>query len=651
MTQPALLNLPTQKLRPKKSVLRKTLKRIESLFKQNKLKEAKPLCEQLYAFDIRSADFLHLYGLSLRACKDLNSALVQLYAAHEQKPKDARILNSLGLVFQDMGDIEAAITMFKRATTEDEKSYSAWENLGFALRQVDRFHSAELAFTCAHFLDQSKLDPVFNIALLHADMRKYERAAEIMDDLLANHKDVTPSVEVRRLQVAMKLEDMEYVKHHQNQINRDLLSDEEQSDLDRVRAQYCDVYDQFDEAIEILEAAAKRGGSRQPDLVSHLGYCYGAAGRIEEGIAILKESLASNPEHNATRYHLSLLQFKKGEVAEAFRNYETRWKFRAFPSKRRSFDAPLWQGQPIAGKNILVWREQGLGDEVRYASLLPELHENGCAITFECTPKLMPVWQSSFPWATIRPEGEEICVDDPNYAHFDYQIPVGSLGTIFRGSLADFDDKQRPWIARNDRAEQSIRAQLAVQSDELLIGVCWRSMNQIASRDKVFLNCEQLAAFKDIPNARWLNVQYSSTDEELQTIRTSGLALHHYENLDQKDDLVGACNLLGACDLVISVGGSVGDLAGGIGVPMVYMTREKSEAFLGTDHVPWFVNCKSYPIPSFKSDETIASIVEDWPTIAEWAKELKSPERLNDAPPSTPPVPLDLHYSVADGEA
>lgn len=649
MNQPALLSLPNQKLRPSKSALRKTLKRIEALFKQNKLKEAKPLCDQLYAYDLRSADFLHLYGLSLRACDDLNGALVQLYAAHELKPQDARILNSLGLVFQDMGDIETGITMFKRATAADEKSYSAWENLGFALRSVDRFHSAELAFTCAHYLDRSKLDPVFNVALLHADMRNYERAAEIMDDLIAHHKDVTPSVEVRRLQVAMKLEDMEYIKDHQDQIDRRRLNDEEQSDLDRVRAQYCEVYDQFDDAIEILESAVERGGKRQPDLISHLGYCYGAAGRIEEGLATLRELLTAYPDHRAGRYHISLLQFKKGEIAEGFENYETRWSFRAFPSKRRSFDAPLWKDQSIEGKKILVWREQGLGDEVRYASLLPELQEKECSITFECTPKLIPVWQKSFPWATIRPEGEELCIDDPNYAEFDYQIPVGSLGSVFRNSIADFDEKQRPWIARNQSAEREIRSQLAVDPDKLLIGVCWRSMNQIASRDKVFLNCEQLAAFKDLPSAQWLNVQYASTDEEIETIRKSGLALHHYDNLDQKDDLLGACNLLGACDLVISVGGSVGDLTGGVGTPMVYMTRENSEAFLGTDHVPWFVNCKSYPIPAYRSDDTIKKIVDDWTAIQTWAQDLKSPERKDHTPTSTTPAPLDLHYSITTG--
>lgn len=641
------MNIAALKPRGTKAELRKTLKRIQTLFKQNRLKEAKPLCDWLYAHQVRQPEFLHMYGLALRACNNLNGALTAIYAAHEQKPKDATVLNSLGLVFQDMGDTESAITMFKRATSEDEKCYNAWENLGLALRSVDRFNSAELAFTCAHFLDRSKLEPIFNLALLQADMRNFARAAEIMDDLLENHKDVTPRVLLRRLQVAMKLEDLAFIEKHQDEIDRTALSLEEQADLDRIRAQYLEVFERFDDAIAVLRDAIARRGPRRHDLLSHLGYCFGLAGRTDEGIDTLKELLAEDPDHYAARYHLSLLQFRNGDIADGFENYETRWRFRAFPSKRRKFDAPMWQGEPLEGKSILVWREQGIGDEVRYASLLPELHERGCSLTFECSPKLIPLWQDTFPWATIKPEGEELCTQDPNYAEFDYQIPVGSLGRVFRKSVAEFDEKQKPWIARNHKIEAQIRDQLAIQPDELLVGLCWRSINQIASRDKVFFNCEQLGPLKDLPKARWLNVQYASTDEEIETLRKGGLQVHHYTDLDQKDDLIGACNLLGACDLVISVGGSVGDLTGGLGTPMVYMTRELSEAFLGTDHVPWFVNCRSYPVSAYKQEETIAQILNDWPSIMDWAESLKPDERWNHTLSPAGTVPLDLKYSGA----
>ncbi len=629
---------------------RKDLKRIKTLFRQNRFGDAKPICDKVFALQLRSPEFLHLYGLTLRACNDLKGALEKIHAAHELNPDDAKIINSLGLVFLDLEDAETAATLFKRATSADQTFYQAWINLGNTLIRLDRFDAAGLAFSCAHHLKPAILEPLFSLALLECEKRDYKRAAEMLDELLNSHPAVTPVVNLRRLQVAKILEDMEYVAQNMDAIDRAALSNEDLASLDRARSEYHVVLDQFDEAIAILEEAAARKGKSQPDLIAHLGYCYGEAGRIDEGIATIKELLKEHPDHDAARYNLSFLQFKAGEISEGFENYEKRWRFRAFPSKRRTFDAPTWQGEPIEGKNILVWREQGIGDEVRYASLIPELRERGCSVTFECKQKLTLLWKSSFPWAEIRPEGEVVCVNDPDYAKFDFQIPIGNLGGIFRNSIADFDEKQRPWIARDHKAENRIRSQIAVDRDELLVGVCWRSINQITSRSKVFPDCRQLKAFKDLPNARWLNLQYSSTKAEIDTIRKCGLDLHHYTNLDQKDDLVGARNLIGACDLVISVGGSVGDLAGGIGVPMVYMTRELSEAFLGTDHVPWFVNCKSYPIAAFKSHETIARIAKDWPSISNWAEDLKPGSRKSAASTAISGAALDLEYAIDGAE-
>lgn len=630
-----------------KAELRKTMKRIRVLIRQKRLKDAKPLCDLLYAHGVRNVEFLHTYGLTLRASEDLNGALVKVYAAHEKEPEDAKILNSLGLIFQDMKDTETAIAMFKRATSKDQKYYDAWQNLGISLRIAERYDAAELAFSCAYQIDDSRPEPLLNIAFIQADLRRYARAAELMDEILKNHENVTAGMRLRRLQIAMRLEDLDYVKEHMDRVDGSALDLLEQTQLDGIRAQCHVIHEQLDEAIAIIEEALIKRGRRQYDLITQLGYCYSLAGRVEDGIVALKNVLKDCPDHHSARYGLALLQFKNGEAAAGFENYEARWQVKSFSSARRKFDVPRWRGEPIEGKSILVWREQGVGDEIRYASLLPELREAGCSVTFECTQKLIPLWEASFPWAIIRQEGGEHCINDTNYTGFDYQIPVGSLGSIYRKTVADFSKRQKPWIVRNRDAESQIRRQLAIQPDELLVGICWRSMNQVASRAKLFLNCEQLEVFRDLPNVRWINVQYSSTDEEVQTIRTRGLDLHHYVDLDQKDDLVGACNVIGACDLVISVGGSIGDLAGGLGTPLVYMNRELSEGFLGTDHVPWFVNCKSYPIVPYKVDKTAKRIVEDWCSIAEWAEGLKPADRKSNVFSTMTAAPLDLEYPIA----
>ena len=611
--------------------LSKSLKRIQALYNKNRLKEAKPLCDWVYSQNIRNPDFLHMYGLVLRACGDPNEALVKIFAAHEQLPSDARILNSLGLVFLDLKDLETAITMFKRATAANEKYYDAWGNLAISLRQAERYSAAELAFKCAYFLDRSNPGPLFDIALMQVDVRRYGRAAEIMDELLDTHENITTAMKLKRLQIAMRLEDLDYVKVHMESFDRSLLTLDEQADLDAVHAQYNMIYDRVDDAITILEGTISTEATNRLEHMTHLGFMYGLVGRTQDGIQMLREVLELAPEDAAARCNLGLLQFNAGELSEAFQNYEARWQLPEFPSKRRIFDAPSWQGEPLEGKNLLVWREQGLGDEVCYASLIPELKELGGSVTFECMPKLVPLWKQAFPWATIQPEGDGDCIGNPDYQKFDYQIALASLGRIFRNSISDFDENQKPWIARDHDVESRIRHQLAIKGDEILIGVCWRSSNQTTVREKSFLKCEELAPLKELPSTRWLNVQYASNGDELDRIRESGLALHHYDDLDQMNDLVGACNLLGACDLVISVGVSVGDLTGGVGTPMIHLLPEISRLYLGTDDVPWFVNSRTYKIKEFHAADTIPRIINDWNEIAEWVKN----HEANQRPPIT----------------
>ena len=642
MTNPALktaaLRLPPAK----------PLKKIHALQKRGKFRESRPLCDKLASQGYESPDLLHFHGLALRACDDLEGALVKIFAATEIKPDDALMLNSLGVILLQMKEFEPAIEVFKRATKADEKLYEAWKNLGLALRKVDRCQAAQVAFMCAHHLDRSRTEPLLNIVYLLIDNRQYKHAEDVMDKLLAKPANVTPSLLVQRLNIAARLEDFDYIVANREAIDRTALNVNEKAELDHIWAYYLQIHDKYDEAIAILEEWVDVKSMHQDHFATQLGLCYAAAGRLDDGLAFHRALLERNPEHVAGRYNLALLQMHTGEVAEGFANYETRWRRREFPSIHRKFDAPRWQGEPLEGKELLVWREQGIGDEVRFASLMPELEPLGATVIFECSTKLAPLWERSFPWATIRHEGDAECRGDPAYRSVDYQVPAGSVPRFFRNSVADFHDRQAPWIRRYGAAEERVRQQLAVNPDETLVGLCWRSSNQVTSRDRYFLRPAQLAPLGTLPACRWLNIQYDCGQQEVDEIRDLGLPLHHYANLNQKDDLVGACGLIGACDIVISVGVSVADLAAGLGVPVIQIGRERAEIFLGTDHVPWFPTCLSMRMKPYDGDRVIADIVERWPAMLEWAARVTNAERTKPANGGKALAPLDVLFEADD---
>ena len=646
------MNLPALKDIGPKSPSVKQIKKIAKLQKAGKHNECLALCKKLVLEKYESKELLHLFGLSFLALEQFNEAIVCFNRALEFAPQDATLISSLGVCFLHQQENELAIDLFKQATKLDPKYYDGWRNLGVALRAQDRFESAELAFTCAHHLDKTQIEPLINLVYILCDVRGYDQAARFMDEkIFSGQFEITPAIRINRLQIAARLHDLAYVEKAYPEFDRSELSNDERAAIDNIWAHSLEIMGRYEEEIELLEQWTDKDTIHKDQIMSQLALAYAQAGQMEQAINFHKEVLEEKPDHIAVRYNLADLQFRSGHLAEAYENYESRWLWREFPSKRRIFDAPRWKGEPLEGKKLLIWREQGIGDEVRFASVFPELENSGGEITFECAPKLIPLWENAFPWMTFREEGEIECRGDEDYTGFDYQIPIGSLCPIFRPTIESFKGKQSTWIKRDHRIEAEVRDLIGVSKGEMLVGICWRSAVKQAGRDRYMLEVEQLLPFKDLPGVKWVNVQYDGTGEEVEEIRDLGLPVYHFENLDQKDDLISACNLIGACDLVITVGGSVADLAGALGVPFITYYAKTTNMRLGTDYCPWFPTCDAYVRPANTGDKIIAEIIEKWPETVKWASNINKDnwvehQGLNKAGSGISQLDLDYPYPM-----
>lgn len=613
---------------------KKILREIKKLQRAGQAGRTVLLCDRLHSLGYKDAEFLLLYGTALKAKRDYNKALFMLNIAYDQEPSNPDIIHTMASVFYQMKDIETAIELFKRVTEMDERHFHAWKDLGIALQSVERFHAAQIALSCAHFINPENVEAIVALIGVYLETLSYKQAEELIERLFARGETITPGLYVKRLQIASRLEDFDYIKTSVEGTDYSEFELDDQARVENLYAYYLQTYDKWDEALEVLnkwvgDGAEKKIGSALLTrlLKTHAAAIYADKGDPQKAIEINKSLLAENPSDISIRYNLANLQIAMGDLEEAYENYEVRFRWREYTSKRRRFSIPRWKGEPIKGKKLLVWREQGIGDELRYGSMVQDLKDMGCDVTYEVTEKLIPLWKDSYPWADIQPEGEIECRGDPDYAHYDYQIPLISLAPLVRLTVDAYDKNQKPWLARYPEIEDKIRKDLKPKKDELVVGICWRSYNMSPTRARFLFNDQQLAPLKDLPNIKWVNVQYDAGLDEVNSARESGLEIYHYTDIDQKDDLVTASGLLGACDLVVTVGGSVGDLCGGLGVPMVYIPKPRAAAFLGTDKLPWFPNSKGYPIASNQGDGVIQSIIDDWDDIISWAKDLNSVDR------------------------
>ena len=291
----------------------------------------------------------------------------------------------------------------------------------------------------------------------------------------------------------------------------------------------------------------------------------------------------------------------------------------AFPSERRTFDLPRWNGQPIEGKRVLVWREQGVGDEIRFASLLPDLMEAGARITIECHPKLLELFRASFPRVEVRPVKPVARRKPEDYVDFDFEVPIGSLARFFRPTVGQMQAKCVPWLYRDAKIESAVRAAMNASERQPVIGLCWRSSNQSLKRNKNYLTPEHLAALRLLGRSGFICLQYDECSAETSLLRELGLPITTFASIDQMNDILGASRLTGACDLVISAGTATAELSAGLGVPTIIFGQRRTQIQLGTDGVPWHPATRYLTLDPDDPMAVVRSILFNWPEIAAWA--------------------------------
>ncbi|WP_152979686.1 tetratricopeptide repeat protein [Mesorhizobium sp. 1M-11] len=453
------------------------------------------------------------------------------------------------------------------------------------------------------------------------DGRSARGAEKLFDEAIALLDNPPSQLWCYRLVAASKAANYEYVVNNYQRIRALVASEAEIAVVDRSWIDCLISAGFLHEALRELETLSVRSASSWETMATTLGVIHARLGNLGKAIAIQKEILAKEPSDVLARWNLSIHQLEAGELPEAFDNYEARWNWADFPSERRTFDIPRWSGESLDGKRILVWREQGVGDEIRFAGVLPDLIATGASITFESAAKLAPLFVKSFPDVEVRPEQPREKRRRDDYQGFDFEVPIGSLARHFRPSVAEMQAKCSPWLKRDAEIEAQVRSDIGAAPHQPVIGLCWRSSNQNLHRNQHYVKGEYLSPLKMLGAAKFICLQYDECSEEVGLMRELGLPLYDFPAIDQMNDLVSAAYLAGACDMVISAGTATAELSAGLGIPTVLFGLKHSQTQLGTDGVPW------HPATRFLSlnpDEPIGvarSILFEWREISAWAEQ------------------------------
>lgn len=331
-----------------------------------------------------------------------------------------------------------------------------------------------------------------------------------------------------------------------------------------------------------------------PPVWTNMGESLRNLGQFEEAVRCHDRALALEPDSPQVLWNRSLCLLALGRLKEGWAGYDCRGAIAC--SRRRPFTQPYWNGSDPAGKTILVWMEQGLGDEIAYSSLVPDLLRLGAHCVVECDPRLVKIFARSFGGSEAVPRTDPANPRTAN-ADIDFQAAIGSLFRHFRPTWESFP-RGHAYLVPDPLLVSKWRERVAGLGDGLKVGICWRSMLHKEARSHVYSQLNQWGPILTTPGVQFVNLQYDECAEELHEVeRLYGSRIAVWDDMDLRYDQEGVAALISALDLVLSAGTSVDQMAGALGAPTWVLVRHPGIWALGTDHCPWHPGIRAFFSP------------------------------------------------------
>ena len=489
---------------------------------------------------------LHEQGDTARGIEAYRKAL-------ELQPDFAEAWSNLGEALADSGDRTGGIEAYRRAVAANPRLAAAWSNLGNALLEVEQLAEAVTACRRATEIDPGVAAAWNNLG--NALSRQGEHAAA-----------------VRACERALALEPL--LAGAWSNLGGALMERGEHEKACAAHRQALAAEPRNARAHYNLGLAQERGQQ------------YAAA------VDSYRRAVELDPEFAAAGVRLACALLMQGAFREGWAEYGWRWRGKDVEPKRFAF--PSWTGDRAPGQRLLVWGEQGIGDEIIYSIMLGELAEAGLRVTVELDRRLVPLAQRSFPEVRVVARREPAAVDA---VAFDFQCPLGDLGRWLRTSFESFP-RHAGYLKVDAARARAIAARVRSRGPQKVIGISWSSANQEFGASKSTALADWAEVLR-VPGTRFVDLQYGDTAGAREALRRRhGLHLAHLDDVDLFNDLEAAAALCAACDLVITVSNVTAHLAGALGKPVWLLAPAANGRiwywFSGRSDSPWYPSMRIF---------------------------------------------------------
>jgi tetratricopeptide (TPR) repeat protein len=523
------------------------LRRAVALHRDGLLAEAGELYGQMLKTQPRHFDALHLLGV-VRHQQGRNAEAIDLIgAALAIQPHDASAQSNHGVALSELGRTDEALAAYDRALAIEPRHAATLNNRGTALKELGLHADALASYDRALAIEPDFTDALNNRGLaLHA-LGRLEEAVACFDRALAL--------------------DPRHARAHNNcgatlyQLNR------------------------FDEAAACFD----RGIALRPDY-AHAFFGRGRSlkelRRHDEALAAFRQAIALDPDYTAAHWEEGLLQLSRGDFAAGWQGYEWRFKDKEVALPPRDFAQPIWRGDALLGRTILLHAEQGFGDTIQFVRYAPMVAARGAKVVLEVQRPLHSLIDG------MAGVSATVCRGDSLPA-FDLHCPLVSLPLAFATTLETMPAAVPYLGAPADRVAAWQTRLPSREPGKPRIGLAWAGNPRHKNDRNRSLTLCALAPVLAMPGIAFVSLQKEPREADRPTLDHSPNLLDITAELRDFADTAAVISLL---DLVITADTAIAHLAGALGKPVwIFLPVQVDWRWLlDREDSPWYPTARLF---------------------------------------------------------
>lgn len=468
----------------------------------------------------------------------------------DSAPDNTAALRNLGQLLMDQESFAAAVPVLERALALQPEELPVLTALGVALSRTDQ-HERAIPLLQRSVERSPDVAGVWgDLAKSYADLQRLDEACDALGRVIALDPDRA----------------LNYAAMGGLEARRGNLSAGEW---------YCNEALRRDPAIEVA--------------YGNLAHIRGIQRRFDEMLDFFHKQLELRPDHGTHHSNLSFTLLRLGRYEEGWKHFHWRWKSGTWTTPEKGARGlPRWNGEIPAPGRILVWREQGIGDEILYASLLPELAARGLDIVLACNYRLVPLFARSLPGIEVVADEDDLHVGSLKLA---CQCPIGNLAPLCRPDASSFEKHPATYLKADPDRAARIRERYRALGGKRLVGISWSSRNRNTGRHKSIALPEMLPLLRE-PDTTFVSLQYGDTAEDMAFLSgEDGAAIYRDPEIDPLRDVEGQAAQIAALDMVVTVSTAAAHLAAALGKPTLILLPEDWGQlwYWGhQDRTPWY---------------------------------------------------------------